>query len=70
MAGAEAQTNGKESGGVDYDSYVDCRGTKVITPREHKLFMMSTIRTVCALLGALAQAISLYLIYWLRIHHQ
>lgn len=70
MAGPEEKTDNQESGSIDHDSYVDCRGTKVITRRERVLFTMSTIRTVCALLGALAQAISLYLIYWLRIHHQ
>ena len=69
MARAEAEASNKESGGIDHDSGVDCRGTHPITPRERVLFTMSTIRTVCALLGALAQAISLYMIYWLRIHH-
>lgn len=70
MARSEKKTDNQEVGAIDHDSYVDCRGTKVITPRERILFIMSTTRTVCALLGALAQAISLYLIYWLRIHHQ
>lgn len=70
MARSETQTNNQENGSYDHDAYVDCTGTKPVTPRERVLFTMSTIRTVCALLGAVAQAISLYLIYWLRIHHQ
>lgn len=69
MAGTEAQTNSKENGSYDHDAYVDCSGTKPVTSRERVLFTMSTIRTVCALLGAVAQAISLYMIYWLRYHH-
>ena len=68
MAGAEKKADNQESGSIDYDSYVDCRGPKVTTPRERVLFAMSTIRTVCGLLGALAQALSLYMIYWLRYH--
>ena len=67
MATSQTQTAIQE-GGVDYDSGVDCRGTKPVTRREHILFGMSTLRTVCALLGALAQAIVLYKVYHLGGH--
>jgi hypothetical protein len=68
MARSEEETNHKEVGSIDHDSYVDCRGSKPLSHRERILFAMSTTRTICALLGAVAQAISLYMIYLLRYH--
>jgi len=59
MANTEAQTGNQEVGSIDHDSYIDMTG------REKVLFSMSTIRTICALLGALAQAIVLYKVYHL-----
>lgn len=68
MATTKTKTSNQENGAVDYDSYVDLRGKKPLTHREHILFTMSTIRTMCALLGALAQAIVLYKVYHLGGH--
>ena len=59
MERTEAQTDNQEGGVIDYDSYIGMKG------RDRVLFTMSTIRTICALLGALAQAIVLYKIYHL-----
>jgi len=68
MAASKKKANREESGSIDHDSGVDCRGTRPVTPRERTLFMMSMIRTICALLGALAQAIVLYKVYHLGGH--
>jgi hypothetical protein len=57
VARTEKKTNKQESGVIDHDSYID------MTHREKVLFTMSLVRTICALLGALAQAIVLYKVY-------
>lgn len=62
MAGTETKAVNQENG-IDYDSYVDCRGTEPMSRREKVLFLMSSIRTFCALLGALAQAIVLWKLF-------
>ena len=59
MERAETQADNQESGVIDHDSYIGMKG------RDRVLFTMSTIRTICALLGALAQAIVLYKVYHL-----
>lgn len=59
MERTETQADNQKSGTIDHDSYIDMTG------REKTLFTMSTIRTICALLGALAQAIVLYKVYHL-----
>lgn len=59
MATSKTQADSEESRVIDHDSYIGMKG------RDRVLFTMSTIRTICALLGALAQAIVLYKIYHL-----
>jgi len=68
MAGTETQTSNEESRCFDHDTGVESTGTKPISAREQKLFRMSTVRTFCALFGAVSQAISVCIMIYLLLH--
>ena len=62
MATTETESNSQENFIAD-ESDIGPAGKGPVSPRERILFSMSTVRTICALIGALAQAIVLWRVF-------